>query len=198
MSREPWVASSAFCDAPWHHPSKMPSERVGTLPGLPTPLVLLSPASQIRKALVVLQVLNPFSSPWKPAFFFLLFCSFLNKIRVLHAQPAATTRSQVFSGTLGGFFRLPSTVPCSYPRERWNRLCDRSWSLKLLSFCSKSVVSFNLTEIRCSPCEHLAVMISVNFRLPNPRTAPRAVSHCFHVPCLQKYARGFSFVSFLF
>lgn len=130
--------------------------------------------------------------------FLLLFCSFLNKIRVLHAQPAATTRSQVFSGTLGGFFHLPSTVPCSYPRERWNRLCDRSWSLKLLSFCSKSVVSFNLTEIRCSPCEHLAVMISVNFRLPNPRTAPRAVSHCFHVPCLQKYARGFSFVSFLF
>lgn len=181
-------------------PPKCHRSGLGRGPGLPTPLFLLSPASQIRKALVVLQVVNPRCSPWMPAVFFLLFCSFLNKIRVLHAQTAATTRSQVFSGTLGGFFCLPSTVLCSYPREGWNRLCDRSWSLKLLSFCSKRVVwfFFNLPAIRCSPCEHLAVMISVNFRLPNPRTAPRAVSQCFYVPCLQKYTRGFSFVSFLF
>lgn len=74
-------------------------------------------------------------------------------------------------------------------------------ALGLLNLCHSAIKEWgflNLIEITRSQCEHLAVMISVNYRLPNPCTAPWAISHCFHVLCLQKYARGFSFVSFFF
>lgn len=149
MSREPWVAPSAFCDAPRHHPSKMPSERVGTGPRASHTTCSLVSCFPNQKGTGCSPGGKSTLLPMDASGFFLLFCSFLNKIRVLHAQPAATTRSRVFSGTLGGFFCLPSTVPCSYPREGWNRLCDRSWSLKLLSFCSKRVVfGFFLTYQR--------------------------------------------------
>lgn len=192
MPRDPWVATSAFCNSPRHHPLQ---NAIGAgwdgVRGFPHQMFscLLLSKSETHW----LDLPPGEHSPPHGCQHLLLF---LNKIQVLHVQSPGKAR--YFQAPWEGFSTCSSQSPDPTQGKGGT---DYVIALGLLNLCHSAIKEWgflNLIEITRSQCEHLAVMISVNYRLPNPCTAPWAISHCFHVLCLQKYARGFSFVSFFF